>query len=55
MNENNDICNEPHLCSFCGRNSEWPKCMKDVEFRGYHPIFEDGYDDVVECENHDPA
>ena len=46
-------CNDPHLCSNCSRNAEWPECMKDTELRGYHPVFTDSWDDVVECSNVD--
>lgn len=45
-------CNDPTLCSLCDRQKEWPKCMKDVEFRGYHSVFkEHNTDDVVKCDN----
>lgn len=46
-------CNDPNLCSYCSRNAEWPKCMENTELRGFHPIFPDSWDDVVECSNHE--
>lgn len=49
--EDEDICNDPHACTLCSRTSEWPSCMNNVELRGYHPIFQDSWDDVVSCDN----
>ena len=51
MDDKNEICNDPHLCGSCGRTSEWPICMKNTKLRGYHPIFKDNWDEVVECDN----
>jgi len=46
-----EVCNDPDLCTNCPRNDEWPKCMKDIKLRGYHPIHKDNWDEVVECSN----
>jgi len=50
-----EVCNDPVLCSNCTNMPKWPKCMKDVKLRGYHPIFNDSFDDVVVCTNYVPT
>jgi len=54
-NDLNEDCNEPILCSFCGRIAEWPKCMKNTKTRGYHSVYKmDNCDDVVKCGYYEP-
>lgn len=54
MSEQEEFCNEPPLCNNCNRSSEWPRCMENTKLRGYHPVFVDSWDDVVECGNYEP-
>lgn len=45
--------NDPELCSFCANVKQWPNCMKNPEFRGYHSLFGiSDYFDVTSCDNY---